>query len=132
MAMAFQWSLAALETLMAEDQMDQHAAVLRAFSVVELYLAALPRVPLVTLGSDGPLSVEIAVQHLFYTGHGRTNACRMRGRAVRSGCVARSAGKRRSVLRNGCPMPYISREILRGSRGDLSNASRRTFLRAPR
>eukprot|EP01045_Picozoa_sp_COSAG04_P017981 COSAG04_NODE_1630_length_6113_cov_2.069338_5_plen_39_part_01 len=24
-AMAFQWSLAALETLMAEDQMDQHA-----------------------------------------------------------------------------------------------------------
>ena len=59
-AMAFQWSLAALETLMAEDQMDQHAAVLRAFSVVELWrlrrvcrafhrwgtaaLAALPRV----------------------------------------------------------------------------------------
>ena len=58
-AMAFQWSLAALETLMAEDQMDQHAAVLRAFSVVELWrlrrvcrafhrwgtaaLAALPR-----------------------------------------------------------------------------------------
>ncbi len=58
--MAFQWSLAALETLMAEDQMDQHAAVLRAFSVVELWrlrrvcrafhrwgtaaLAALPRV----------------------------------------------------------------------------------------
>eukprot|EP01045_Picozoa_sp_COSAG04_P005756 COSAG04_NODE_271_length_18505_cov_15.097957_2_plen_381_part_00 len=54
-----QWSLAALETLMAEDQMDQHAAVLRAFSVVELWrlrrvcrafhrwgtaaLAALPR-----------------------------------------------------------------------------------------
>ena len=36
-AMAFQWSLAALETLMAEDQMDQHAAVLRAFSVVELW-----------------------------------------------------------------------------------------------
>ena len=30
-AMAFQWSLAALETLMAEGQMDQHAAVLRAF-----------------------------------------------------------------------------------------------------
>eukprot|EP01045_Picozoa_sp_COSAG04_P009117 COSAG04_NODE_521_length_13158_cov_26.145647_2_plen_373_part_00 len=59
-AMAFQWSLAALETLMAEDQMDQHAAVLRGFSVVELWrlrrvcrafhrwgtaaLAALPRV----------------------------------------------------------------------------------------
>eukprot|EP01045_Picozoa_sp_COSAG04_P001770 COSAG04_NODE_61_length_30104_cov_10.610932_5_plen_363_part_00 len=58
-AMAFQWSLAALETLMAEDQMDQHATVLRAFSVVELWrlrrvcrafhrwgtaaLAALPR-----------------------------------------------------------------------------------------
>ena len=35
--MAFQWSLAALETLMAEDQMDQHATVLRAFSVVELW-----------------------------------------------------------------------------------------------
>merc|ERR1711900_151023 len=62
-AMAFQWSLAALETLMAEDQMDQHAAVLRAFSVVELWrlrrvcrafhrwgtaaLAALPRVMVV-------------------------------------------------------------------------------------
>ena len=59
-ARAFQWSLAARETLMAEDQMDQHAAVLRAFSVVELWrlrrvcrafhrwgtaaLAALPRV----------------------------------------------------------------------------------------
>ena len=59
-AMAFQWSLAALKTLMAEDQMDQHATVLRAFSVVELWrlrrvcrafhrwgtaaLAALPRV----------------------------------------------------------------------------------------
>ena len=58
-AMAFQWSLAALETLMAEDQMDQHGTVLRAFSVVELWrlrrvcrafhrwgmaaLAALPR-----------------------------------------------------------------------------------------
>ena len=37
MATPFQWSLAALETLMAEDQMDQHAAVLRAFSVVELW-----------------------------------------------------------------------------------------------
>ena len=36
-AMAFQWSLAALETLMAEDQMDQHGAVLGAFSVVELW-----------------------------------------------------------------------------------------------
>ena len=36
-AMAFQWSLAALKTLMAEDQMDQHATVLRAFSVVELW-----------------------------------------------------------------------------------------------
>eukprot|EP01045_Picozoa_sp_COSAG04_P033709 COSAG04_NODE_7083_length_1195_cov_2.186131_1_plen_331_part_01 len=35
--MAFQWSLAALETLMAEDQMDQHGTVLRAFSVVELW-----------------------------------------------------------------------------------------------
>ena len=64
--MAFQWSLAALETLMAEDQMDQHAAVLRAFSVVELWrlrrvcrafhrwgtaaLAALPRVVIVGAG----------------------------------------------------------------------------------
>eukprot|EP01045_Picozoa_sp_COSAG04_P011425 COSAG04_NODE_735_length_10705_cov_33.479823_13_plen_64_part_00 len=38
MAAPFQWSLAAHETLMAEDQMDQHAAVLRAFSVVELWL----------------------------------------------------------------------------------------------
>ena len=37
MAAPFQWSLAALETLMAEDQMDRHAAVLRAFSVVELW-----------------------------------------------------------------------------------------------
>ena len=37
MAAAFQWSLAALETLMAEDQMDQHAAVLCGFSVVELW-----------------------------------------------------------------------------------------------
>eukprot|EP01045_Picozoa_sp_COSAG04_P001784 COSAG04_NODE_61_length_30104_cov_10.610932_19_plen_360_part_00 len=61
--MAFQWSLAALETLMAEDQMDQHGTVLRAFSVVELWrlrrvcrafhrwgtaaLAALPRVVVV-------------------------------------------------------------------------------------
>ena len=35
--MAFQWSLAALESLMAEDEMDRHAAVLRAFSVVELW-----------------------------------------------------------------------------------------------
>eukprot|EP01045_Picozoa_sp_COSAG04_P024557 COSAG04_NODE_3080_length_3189_cov_3.872168_2_plen_422_part_00 len=59
-AMAFQWSLAALETLMAEDQMDQHGNVLRAFSVVELWrlrrvcrafhrwgtaaLAAMPRI----------------------------------------------------------------------------------------
>ena len=69
-AMAFQWSLAALETLMAEDQMDQHAAVLRAFSVVELWrlrrvcrafhrwgtaaLAALPRV----LAVDGDYTDE--------------------------------------------------------------------------
>ena len=67
--MAFQWSLAALETLMAEDQMDQHAAVLRAFSVVELWrlrrvcrafhrwgtaaLAALPRVVAVSGGDAG-------------------------------------------------------------------------------
>ena len=36
-AAPFQWSLAALETLMAEDQMDQHGTVLRAFSVVELW-----------------------------------------------------------------------------------------------
>ena len=34
---AFQWSLAALETFMAEDQMDLHAAVLRGFSVAELW-----------------------------------------------------------------------------------------------
>ena len=54
----------------------------------------------------------------------------MRGRAVRSGRVAGSAGKRLPVLRNGCPMPYSSREIFRGSRGDLANASRRPFLRA--
>ena len=69
-AMAFQWSLAALETLMAEDQMDQHAAVLRAFSVVELWrlrrvcrafhrwgtaaLAALPRI--VAVGGRRALS----------------------------------------------------------------------------
>ena len=68
-AMAFQWSLAALETLMAEDQMDQHAAVLRAFSVVELWrlrrvcrafhrwgtaaLAALPRGVAVGGTNDG-------------------------------------------------------------------------------
>ena len=38
MAAPFQWSLAALETLMAEDQMGQHAAVLRAFSVVGLWV----------------------------------------------------------------------------------------------
>eukprot|EP01045_Picozoa_sp_COSAG04_P004316 COSAG04_NODE_186_length_21024_cov_6.326069_2_plen_406_part_00 len=66
-AMAFQWSLAALETLMAEDQMDQHGVVLRAFSVVELWrlrrvcrafhrwgtaaLAAMPR-PVVWGGRD--------------------------------------------------------------------------------
>ena len=41
MAAPFQWSLAALETLMAEDQVDQHAAVLRAFSVVELCTIAV-------------------------------------------------------------------------------------------
>ena len=40
-AMAFQWSLAALETLMAEDQMDQHAAVLRAFPNAAEGLASL-------------------------------------------------------------------------------------------
>ena len=33
MAASFQWSLAALETLMAEDQMDQHSTVLRGFSI---------------------------------------------------------------------------------------------------
>ena len=74
-AMAFQWSLAALETLMAEDQMDQHAAVLRAFSVVELWrlrrvcrafhrwgtaaLAALPRVMAVG-GEDAAKSRALA------------------------------------------------------------------------
>ena len=76
--MAFQWSLAALETLMAEDQMDQHAAVLRAFSVVELWrlrrvcrafhrwgtaaLAALPRVAAVggeVAGGESPAGVEV-------------------------------------------------------------------------
>ena len=36
----------------------------------------------------------------------------MRGRAVRPGGFAGSAGKRLPVLRNGCPMPYSSREIL--------------------
>ena len=80
-AMAFQWSLAALETLMAEDQMDQHTAVLRAFSVVELWrlrrvcrafhrwgtaaLAALPRV--VVLGghdADGEATASVEVLDL--------------------------------------------------------------------
>eukprot|EP01045_Picozoa_sp_COSAG04_P018349 COSAG04_NODE_1693_length_5912_cov_5.083606_2_plen_374_part_00 len=72
--MAFQWSLAALETLMAEDQMDQHAAVLRASSVVELWrlrrvcrafhrwgtaaLAAQPRV--VAIGGTGADGRELA------------------------------------------------------------------------
>eukprot|EP01045_Picozoa_sp_COSAG04_P000873 COSAG04_NODE_25_length_37336_cov_18.966941_17_plen_534_part_00 len=77
MAAPFQWSLEALETLMAEDQMDQHAAVLRAFSVAELWrlrrvcrafhrwgtaaLAALPRVAaLGGNGNGGPTaSVEV-------------------------------------------------------------------------
>ena len=78
-AMAFQWSLAALETLMAEDQMDQHAAVLRAFSVVELWrlrrvcrafhrwgtaaLAALPRVVAVG-GQDADDEVTAGVEVL--------------------------------------------------------------------
>jgi len=76
--MAFQWSLAALETLMAEDQMDQHAAVLRGFSVVELWrlrrvcrafhrwgtaaLAALPRVVAVggrDAGNERTAGVEV-------------------------------------------------------------------------
>ena len=35
--MAFQWNLAALETLMAEEQLDQGPAILRTFSVVELW-----------------------------------------------------------------------------------------------
>ena len=66
MAAPFQWSLAAIETLMTEDQMGQHGAVLRAFSVVELWwlrhvcrafhpfhpAAALPRV-LVAGGRPG-------------------------------------------------------------------------------
>ena len=79
MAAAFQWSLAALETLMAEDQMDQHAAVLRAFSVVELWrlrrvcrafhrwgtaaLAALPRV-LAVGGSDADGDELVGVEVL--------------------------------------------------------------------
>jgi len=81
MAAPFQWSLAALETLMAEDQMDQHAAVLRAFSVVELWrlrrvcrafhrwgtaaLAALPRV--VAVGgqdADGRATAGVEVLDL--------------------------------------------------------------------
>eukprot|EP01045_Picozoa_sp_COSAG04_P018824 COSAG04_NODE_1771_length_5618_cov_50.466932_7_plen_362_part_00 len=78
-AMAFQWSLAALETLMAEDQMDQHAAVLRAFSVVELWrlrrvcrafhrwgtaaLAALPRVVAVG-GMDADMNAMTGVEVL--------------------------------------------------------------------
>eukprot|EP01045_Picozoa_sp_COSAG04_P006676 COSAG04_NODE_333_length_16525_cov_32.050527_4_plen_362_part_00 len=78
-AMAFQWSLAALETLMAEDQMDQHAAVLRAFSVVELWrlrrvcrafhrwgtaaLAALPRVVAVG-GTDANNDLTAGVEVL--------------------------------------------------------------------
>ena len=78
-AMAFQWSLAALETLMAEDQMDQHAAVLRAFSVVELWrlrrvcrafhrwgtaaLAALPRVVVVG-GADADANDLASVEVL--------------------------------------------------------------------
>ena len=37
MAAPFQWSLAALGTPVAEGQMGQHGAVLRAFSVVELW-----------------------------------------------------------------------------------------------
>ena len=79
MAAPFQWSLAALETLMAEDQMDQHAAVLRAFSVVELWrlrrvcrafhrwgtaaLAALPRVATVG-GSDTDREATAGVEVL--------------------------------------------------------------------
>ena len=81
-AMAFQWSLAALETLMAEDQMDQHAAVLRAFSVVELWrlrrvcrafhrwgtaaLAALPRIAVVggTAADDSGASWRAGVEVL--------------------------------------------------------------------
>ena len=74
--MAFQWSLAALETLMAEDQMDQHAAVLRAFSVVELWrlrrvcrafhrwgtaaLAALPRVVAIGGGYAGVEGLDLS------------------------------------------------------------------------
>ena len=79
MAAPFQWSLAALETLMAEDQMDQHAAVLRAFSVVELWrlrrvcrafhrwgtaaLAALPRVVAVG-GQDASYDATAGVEVL--------------------------------------------------------------------
>ena len=78
-AMAFQWSLAALETLMAEDQMDQHAAVLRAFSVVELWrlrrvcrafhrwgtaaLAGLPRVVVIG-GTDANNEATAGVEVL--------------------------------------------------------------------
>eukprot|EP01045_Picozoa_sp_COSAG04_P019479 COSAG04_NODE_1894_length_5288_cov_2.767200_1_plen_369_part_10 len=78
-AAPFRWSLAALETLMAEDQMAQHGAVLRAFSVVELWrlrrvcrafhrwgtaaLAALPRVAAVG-GSDTNYSSTANVEVL--------------------------------------------------------------------
>ena len=87
-AMAFQWSLAALETLMAEDQMDQHAAVLRAFSVVELWrlrrvcrafhrwgtaaLAALPRI--VVVGEFAPALAREAVAELLAEPHARAEA----------------------------------------------------------
>ncbi len=78
---AMQWSLAALETLMDDDhggQLDQHGAVLRGFTVVELWrlrrvcrafrrwgtaaLAALPRVVAVggrTPGGHATAGVEV-------------------------------------------------------------------------
>ena len=73
--MAFQWNLAALETLMAEEQLDQGPAILRTFSVVELWrlrrvcrafhrwgtaaLAALPRVVAVGGCAAGYYASEI-------------------------------------------------------------------------
>ena len=37
MVKPWQWSLATLETLIADDQIDQHTNMLRAVSVVELW-----------------------------------------------------------------------------------------------
>ena len=57
--MAFPWSLAALETPMAEEQMDQHAAVLRDPSFVELW--RLRHVRRASHGRTVALACEITV-----------------------------------------------------------------------